>query len=201
MTARAMRIAQVAPLAGSVPPKQYGGTERVVSWLTEELVRQGHEVTLFATGDSVTSAELVACFEQALRFDPEATCAIPPSPRHAERGLSACLGVPHHSLHRLSAFPLFRRRATNTLTTLRSARSAVSRAGVLGVPGNAAGLHLERPAKPLAWANWTSTVYHGLPGDLLPARRDPSLDYLAFLGRISPGEAGRPRDRDRARTG
>jgi hypothetical protein len=70
-----MKIAQVAPLFESVPPRLYGGTERVVSYLTEELVKQGHQVTLFASGDSMTSAELVACTQRAVRLDPE--CAIP----------------------------------------------------------------------------------------------------------------------------
>ena len=65
-----MRIAQIAPLIESVPPRLYGGTERIVSYLTEELVRQGHEVSLFASGDSLTSAELVSCSEQALRLEP-----------------------------------------------------------------------------------------------------------------------------------
>jgi glycosyltransferase involved in cell wall biosynthesis len=188
MTARAMRIAQVAPLIESVPPKQYGGTERVVSWLTEELVRQGHEVTLFATGDSVTSAELVACFEQALRFDPEATCAIPHHLVMLNRVFQRAweFHIIHFHIDYLH-FPLFRRRATNTLTTLH---------GRLDLPFlvPAFSEFREMPLvsisndqrKPLAWANWTSTVYHGLPGDLLPYRENPSLDYLAFLGRISP---------------
>src|SRR4051794_1258902 len=72
-----MRIAQIAPLFESVPPRLYGGTERVVSYLTEELVRQGHQVTLFASGDSMTSAELVACTPRALRLDPDVRDAIP----------------------------------------------------------------------------------------------------------------------------
>src|SRR5258707_15455232 len=72
-----MRIAQVAPLFESVPPKLYGGTERVVSHLTEELVRQGHEVTLFASADSQTNADLEACCEQALRLDPKRKDPLP----------------------------------------------------------------------------------------------------------------------------
>jgi glycosyltransferase involved in cell wall biosynthesis len=72
-----MKIAQVAPLVESVPPNLYGGTERVVSYLTEELVRQGHEVTLFASGDSKTSARLVPCCKQALRLDPEVRDHLP----------------------------------------------------------------------------------------------------------------------------
>jgi hypothetical protein len=72
-----MRIAQVAPLIESVPPRMYGGTERIVSYLTEALVRQGHEVTLFASGDSLTSAELVPCSEQALRLEPSVRDPLP----------------------------------------------------------------------------------------------------------------------------
>ena len=72
-----MKIAQIAPLIESVPPRLYGGTERIVSYLTEELVRQGHEVTLFASGDSLTSAELVPCSERALRLDPRVRDPLP----------------------------------------------------------------------------------------------------------------------------
>ena len=72
-----MKIAQIAPLFESVPPRLYGGTERVVHYLTEELVRQGHKVTLFASGDSITSAELVPCTTQALRLDPDVRNSIP----------------------------------------------------------------------------------------------------------------------------
>jgi glycosyltransferase involved in cell wall biosynthesis len=183
-----MRIAQVAPLMESVPPKQYGGTERVVSWLTEQLVRQGHEVTLFASGDSVTSAELVPCFAQALRFDPDATCAIPHHLVMLSRVFQRAgeFDIIHFHMDFLH-FPLFRASAAKTLTTLH---------GRLDLPFlvPAFSEFREMPLvsisndqrKPLAWANWISTVYHGLPGDLLPYRENPSLDYLAFLGRISP---------------
>jgi glycosyltransferase involved in cell wall biosynthesis len=172
----------------SVPPKQYGGTERVVSWLTEQLVRQGHEVTLFASGDSVTSAELVPCFAQALRFDPDATCAIPHHLVMLSRVFQRAgeFDIIHFHMDFLH-FPLFRASAAKTLTTLH---------GRLDLPFlvPAFSEFREMPLvsisndqrKPLAWANWISTVYHGLPGDLLPYRENPSLDYLAFLGRISP---------------
>jgi glycosyltransferase involved in cell wall biosynthesis len=183
-----MRIAQVAPLTESVPPRQYGGTERVVSWLTEELVRQGHEVTLFASGDSVTSAELVACFERALRFDPDATCAIPHHLVMLNRVFQRAMDfdIIHFHIDFLH-FPLFRARATSTLTTLhgrldlpflRPAFSEFAEMPLVSISND--------QRKPLARANWISTVYHGLPQDLLPYRENPSLDYLAFLGRISP---------------
>ena len=183
-----MRIAQVAPLMESVPPRQYGGTERVVSWLTEELVRLGHDVTLFASGDSVTSAELVACWPRALRFEPAAACTIPYHLVMLDRvhRRASEFDIIHFHIDYLH-FPLFRSSATNTLTTLH---------GRLDLPFlvPAFSEFPEMPLvsisddqrKPVAWANWIGTVYHGLPNDLLPYRESPSLDYLAFLGRISP---------------
>src|SRR3954462_15163120 len=85
-----MRIAQVAPLFESVPPRLYGGTERVVHFLTEELAKQGHRVTLFASGDSRTSAELVSCTPHALRLDPDVRNPIPPSHAAVRQGSRAC---------------------------------------------------------------------------------------------------------------
>jgi glycosyltransferase involved in cell wall biosynthesis len=183
-----MRIAQVAPLIESVPPKQYGGTERVVSWLTEELVRLGHEVTLFASGDSVTSAELVPCWPNGLRFDREASCTIPHHLVMLDRVYRRAneFDVIHFHIDYLH-FPLFRERATNTVTTMH---------GRLDLPFlvPAFSHFAEMPLvsisndqrKPVPWANWVSTVYHGLPKELLQYQERPTLDYLAFLGRIAP---------------
>lgn len=114
-----MRIAQVSPLTESVPPKTYGGTERVVSWLTEELVRQGHDVTLFASGDSVTEAELVPCCERALRLDPNCQNPYP----HLMMMLDTVRTCAHefdivHFHMDFFHFPLFRQMAHRTLTTL-----------------------------------------------------------------------------------
>jgi glycosyltransferase involved in cell wall biosynthesis len=113
-----MRIAQVAPLIESVPPQLYGGTERVVSYLTEELIRQGHEVTLFASGDSMTGAELVPCAPHALRLDPKMQDALPyymvmldRVRRHAPE-----FDVLHFHIDYLH-FPLFGDLAAHTLTT------------------------------------------------------------------------------------
>jgi glycosyltransferase involved in cell wall biosynthesis len=183
-----MKIAQVAPLMESVPPKQYGGTERVVSWITEELVRLGHEVTLFASADSVTGAELVACSERALRFDPEATCPLPHLFVMLDRvrRRAAEFDVIHFHTDYLH-WPLFRDMAERTLTTLH---------GRLDLPflKPAFASFREMPLvsisndqrKPFPKANWRSTVYHGLPRDLLPYCAAPTGNYLAFVGRICP---------------
>ena len=180
-----MRIAQVAPLYESCPPQLYGGTERVVSYLTEELMRQGHEVTLFASGDSQTRARLQAPCARALRLDPH--CKDP---------------LPYHfiALHRLARsadgfdiihfhtdylhFSLFAQCWGKTLTTLH---------GRLDLPDLAPILR-EFPMMPLAsisdaqrapvpWANWYSTVYHGLPTSLYAGGCGDG-GYLAFIGRI-----------------
>ncbi|MBB5055251.1 glycosyltransferase involved in cell wall biosynthesis [Afipia massiliensis] len=114
-----MKIAQVAPLFESVPPRLYGGTERVVSYLTEELVRQGHQVTLFASGDSMTSAELVACTPQALRLDPDARDTIPHMMVMLDkiRERADEFDILHFHIDYLH-FPLFRADAGRSLTTL-----------------------------------------------------------------------------------
>ncbi|MDA9391274.1 glycosyl transferase, partial [Bradyrhizobium sp. CCBAU 45394] len=114
-----MRIAQIAPLFESVPPRLYGGTERVVSYLTEELIRQGHQVTLFASGDSITSAELVPCVPRALRLDPDAR---DPIPHHAlmldkVRERADDFDILHFHVDYLH-FPLFRSESGRTVTTL-----------------------------------------------------------------------------------
>src|SRR5262245_14870629 len=114
-----MRIAQIAPLAEAVPPKRYGGTERVVSYLTEELVRQGHEVTLFASGDSCTSAKLVACCPLALRLDASITDHVPYTLTMLDRvrGCADQFDVLHFHTD-LMHFPIFHDIAARTVTTL-----------------------------------------------------------------------------------
>ena len=182
-----MRIAQVAPLYESVPPRLYGGTERVVSYLTEELVRQGHAVTLYASGDSVTEAELAPCCELALRLDPRCT---DPLARHIvmiEQVFQRAdeFDVIHFHVDYLH-FPISRRQSSCHVTTLH---------GRLDLP-ELAPLHREfsdppvisisnDQRKPLSWINWQGTVYHGLPRQL-HSPGDGSGGYLAFLGRISP---------------
>ena len=114
-----MRIAQIAPLIESVPPRFYGGTERVVSYLTEELVRLGHDVTLFASGDSVTSARLVSCATTALRLDPNVRDPIPYYMLMLDRVRECAddFDILHFHIDQFH-FPLFRPLAGRTLTTL-----------------------------------------------------------------------------------
>ncbi len=114
-----MKIAQIAPLIESVPPKLYGGTERVVSYLTEELVRLGHDVTLFASGDSVTSAELVACIPSALRLNPSVSDPLPHNILMLEqvRRRAEEFDILHFHVDYLH-YPLFRNSGVPTLTTL-----------------------------------------------------------------------------------
>lgn len=183
-----MKIAQVAPLMESVPPKQYGGSERVVSWITEELVQRGHDVTLFASGDSTTAAELVACSDQALRFDPEATC---PLPHHfvmldkVRQRADEFDAIQFHTdyLH----WPLFRDMAQRTVTTLHGRLDlGFLKPAFAGFPEMPLVSISNNQREPFASANWVSTIYHGLPRGLLPYCEAPSTDYLAFVGRICP---------------
>jgi glycosyltransferase involved in cell wall biosynthesis len=181
-----MRIAQVAPLYESVPPRLYGGTERVVSYLTEELVKQGHEVTLFASGDSVTKARLVASCPRALRLekviDPLAHHFV-----HLEQVFeqAASFAFIHFHVDYLH-FPLSRRHTTPQLTTL---HGRLDMADLVPVYRKFSEMPLvsisEGQRQPLWWANWQGTVHHGLPPELYQCRVTPG-QYLAFLGRISP---------------
>lgn len=182
-----MKIAQIAPLAESVPPRLYGGTERVVSYLTEELVRRGHEVTLFASGDSLTAAELVSCTGMALRLNSSVRDAIPYQLMLLEQVRQRANEFDILHFHTdLLQFPLIRSFAHRTVTTLH---------GRLDLP-DLKPLYAAFPEipivsisddqrRPLPEANFVKTIYHGLPKDLLPF--NPARGgYLAFLGRISP---------------
>lgn len=181
-----MRIAQVAPLYESVPPLYYGGTERVVSWLTERLVSLGHDVTLFASGDSVTKARLIPACKTALRLDPGSKDPIAPHVGMIEQVFSradefdlihfhldylhfslsrhtdvTCITTQHGRLDIPDLLPLYRQFRDMPLVSISDAQR-----------------------KPLAWANWLGTVHHGMPATLL----EPGTggEYLAFLGRVSP---------------
>jgi glycosyltransferase involved in cell wall biosynthesis len=182
-----MRIAQVAPLYESVPPRLYGGTERVVSWLTEELVRQGHDVTLFASGDSLTNAHLIPACSRALRLDSR---CIDPLAHHVnlvERVLREKdeFDVIHFHIDYLH-FPTSRRENLPQLTTLH---------GRLDLPDLVPLYHefSEMPVvsisdaqrAPLPWVNWQGTVHHGMPEHVFSPFAGNGK-YLAFLGRISP---------------
>jgi glycosyltransferase involved in cell wall biosynthesis len=183
-----MRIAQIAPLFESVPPRLYGGTERVVSYLTEELVRQGHQVTLFASGDSITSAELVPGVSRALRLDPDIR---DPIPHHAlmldkVRERAADFDILHFHIDYLH-FPLFRSKAVRTVTTLHGRQDLADHMPFYRRFSNTPLISISNAQRtPLGCANFVGTVYHGLPLDLHKPSEKPAGGYLAFLGRISP---------------
>lgn len=181
-----MRIAQVAPLIESVPPKLYGGTERVVSHLVEELVRQGHQVTLFASGDSRTSAELHAVTPAALRLS---GCgdAVSPHVLMLEHVMSRAddFDVVHFHVAPLH-FPLARRSQTPHVTTLHGRLDLPELPPLFAEYRDIPCVSISDAQRiPLPRANWVATVQHGLPTDLLPFQPDAGA-YLAFLGRISP---------------
>jgi glycosyltransferase involved in cell wall biosynthesis len=179
-----VRIAQVAPLFESVPPRRYGGTERVVSYLTEELVRQGHRVTLFATADSETSAELVPIVERPLRGDPlwmfHAVVQTEKVFRRAED-----FDVVHFHTDGLH-YPLVRRVSTTVVTTLHGRQDLPGLPRFYRVFAHVPVISISDAQRgPLPHARWVGTVHHGLP----PGLYRPGAGrggYLAFLGRISP---------------
>jgi glycosyltransferase involved in cell wall biosynthesis len=182
-----LKIAQIAPLYESVPPKYYGGTERIVSYLTEELVAMGHEVTLFASGDSITSARLEAICPRSLRLDRQCIDQIAHQVLTVERVTQRAkeFDVLHSHIDYFP-FPALRRASTPTLTTLHG-RLDIPDLGPLfkefdDMPVISVS-HAQRA--PLPWINWQGTVYHGLPRDLHTLREGPGK-YLAFIGRISP---------------
>jgi glycosyltransferase involved in cell wall biosynthesis len=183
-----MRIAQVAPLIESVPPKLYGGTERIVAYLSDELVRQGHQVTLFASGDSVTKAELVACTERALRLDP---AMVNPLPYHVlaldqVRRRAHEFDVLHFHVDYLH-FPLSRALGWDTVTTLHGRLDLPDLARLFAAfPDMSLVSISDHQRRPLPHLRWLRTVHHGLPTDLHPFTAAPGGDYLAFLGRICP---------------
>ena len=182
-----MKIAQVAPLYESVPPRAYGGTERVVSYLTEALVEMGHEVTLFASGDSVTSAHLVSVVPRGLRLDPnkpdplvwhtimmdmvhKAAASFDVIHFHTDvlqlpmvgHCRTPCVSTAHGRLDLPDLKPLFRCFPRHPMVSISNSQR-----------------------KPLPWVNWRATVHHGLPLGLYSLHAQPQ-DYFAFVGRISP---------------
>jgi len=183
-----MRIAQVAPLFESVPPRLYGGTERVVSYLTEELVRQGYDVTLFASGDSITSAKLIPGSRTALRLnqhvcDPLAHYMIllDQVREHAES-----FDILHFHTDYWH-FPLFRSIAGRTITTLHGRQDLPDLRPIYRRFGEMPIVSISNAQrKPEPNANFVATVHHGLPTDLHQATLHPRGGYVAFLGRICP---------------
>ncbi len=182
-----MKIAQVAPLFESVPPKAYGGTERVVSYLTEALVDLGHEVTLFASGDSVTRSRLVPIVEQSLRLDPRNPDWLMWHTVMLDQVFAQAddFDVIHFHVDYLH-YPLVRHCPTPCLTTMHGRLDLPDLAplhrhfreqGLVSISNN--------QRLPLAGSRWLSTVYHGLPEDLYKFHPKAD-DYFAFVGRISP---------------
>jgi glycosyltransferase involved in cell wall biosynthesis len=182
-----LRIAQVAPLYESVPPKLYGGTERVVSYLTEELVRQGHDVTLFASGDSQTSAQLVSPCPRSLRLNPQVRDPIAYHMIMLDQVWERAddFDVIHFHTDYLH-FAAMRRCDTPRITTLHGRLDLpdlpplyrrFSQEPLVSIS--------DSQRRPLEWANWAGTVYHGLPSNLCEFHPKAS-DYLAFVGRMSP---------------
>ena len=182
-----MRIAQIAPLTESVPPKLYGGTERVVSYITEALVDLGHDVTLFASGDSVTSAKLEAVWPRALRLDPGIRDRIAPHMLLMElvRRQADQFDVLHFHMDYYS-FSVFKRQDTPFVTTLHGRLDLPEQQPVFDTFNTAPVISISNSQRhPLPQAKWLTTVYHGLPENLYTPQ-PVEQKYLAFLGRISP---------------
>lgn len=183
-----MRIAQIAPLAERCPPKLYGGTERIVSYLTEALVSLGHDVTLFASGDSVTSARLVPCSRVALRLDSRVRDPLPHQLLQLENVMHRAdeFDVLHFHID-LIHYPLIRDIADRTITTLHGRLDLPDLWPFYDTFPHYPLVSISASQRlPMPPVNWRGTVYHGLPATMLRAPPHPRGDYLAFLGRISP---------------
>ncbi len=183
-----MKIAQIAPLIESIPPRLYGGTERIVSYLTEELVELGHDVTLFASGDSATSARLRACVPSALRLDDRVSDVIPHHLLLLDRVWreASRFDILHFHIDYLH-FPLFRPLSDRVLTTLHGRQDLADLKPVYREFAEMKLVSISNDQrKPLRGANFVATVPHGIPVDLLQPTYQPRGGYLAFLGRITP---------------
>ena len=183
-----MRIAQIAPLIESVPPRLYGGTERIASYLTEALVAQGHAVTLFASGQSITTATLVPCCAQALRLNPSVRDPIPYYMLMLDqvRRMAPQFDILHFHIDQFH-FPIFHEHARRTVTTLHGRQDLPDLKHLYdGFPDMPLVSISDAQRRPIPNANFAGTVYHGLPSDLLTPTLHARGGYLAFLGRISP---------------
>lgn len=182
-----LRVAQVAPLYESVPPRLYGGTERIVSFLTEALVDAGHDVTLFASGDSVTGARLVAPVEKALRLNKETVDEIAPHFTMVQmvQEEMASFDIVHYHVDYLH-YPASRHAATPHVTTLHGRLDIPELQALYKAYRDMPVVSISNAQRaPLSWINWQGTVYHGLPEKLFkPTYRNG--EYLVFLGRVSP---------------
>jgi glycosyltransferase involved in cell wall biosynthesis len=182
-----MRIAQVAPLYERVPPLYYGGTERIVSYLSEELIKQGHDVTLFASGDSLTKGRLIAPCKRSLRLDPD--CAMPLVYQVLQLDQlyqnAASFDVIHFHIDYLH-FPFSRRLGRPNVTTLHGRLDLPDLVPLYEEFADVPVVSISNSQrKPLPWINWQGTVYHGIPSSLYELHRNQGT-YLAFIGRISP---------------
>jgi glycosyltransferase involved in cell wall biosynthesis len=185
-----MKIAQVSSLMEAVPPKLYGGTERIVSYLTDELVELGHDVTLFASGDSVTKAKLAAGWPHALRLEPSMQDYVAPHvvlletlARRAEE-----FDIIHLHVDYLG-YPLLQRTGVPFMATLHGRLDLPELKRIYQLFGEVPVVSIsDSQREPLPEANFVDTVYHGLPKDLLPMAAGEG-GYLAFIGRISPEKA------------
>jgi glycosyltransferase involved in cell wall biosynthesis len=183
-----MKVAQIAPLIESVPPRLYGGTERIVSYLSDELVNLGHDVTLFASGDSVSSAKLVPCAPMALRLDANVRDPIPYYMLMLDRVRERAdeFDILHFHIDQFH-FPLFRPIASRTVTTLHGRQDLHDLkplyVGFAEMPLVSISDHQREP---VAHSNFVATIQHGIPANLLESSYQARGGYLAFLGRICP---------------
>jgi len=183
-----MRIAQIAPLHEAVPPKFYGGTERVVSYLTDALVDLGHDVTLFASGDSQTKATLDAAWPHALRLDPSIRDWNAPHALLLEnvRRRAHEFDVLHFHLDYMP-FSMFSQMDTPFVTTLHGRLDLPELQPIFNAFPHAPVVSISDSQRvPLQQAAWLNTIYHGLPENLLTPQTHKKPEYLAFLGRICP---------------
>jgi glycosyltransferase involved in cell wall biosynthesis len=183
-----MKIAQIAPLIESIPPRFYGGSERIASYLTEELVAQGHDVTLFASANSITSAKLVPCCAQSLRLNPSVRDVIPYYMVMLDRVRSMApeFDILHFHIDQFH-FPIFHAIAHRTVTTLHGRQDLPDLKHLYaGFPDMPLVSISNAQRTPVPDVNFVGTVHHGLPPDLLTPVLEGRGKYLAFLGRISP---------------
>jgi glycosyltransferase involved in cell wall biosynthesis len=184
-----MHIAQIAPLAEAVPPKLYGGTERVVATLCDALVELGHDVTLFAAADARTSAKLIPVRERSIRLDPapfKSDVAAHLSMLHEVRRRAWQFDVLHFHIDLLH-FPVFEHEAHKTVTTLHGRLDVTDlEAAYRHWPQFGLVSISDHQRTPLPFVNWLATVPHGLPVERFAFRARPQPGYLAFIGRISP---------------
>lgn len=182
-----MRIAQVAPLYERVPPRYYGGTERIVAYLTEELIKQGHQLTLFASGDSLTRGHLISPCIHSLRLDSRCEDRLAYHFLQLEQVFqnAAAFDIIHFHIAYLH-YPLSRRIGVPHLTTLHGRLDLPDLIPLYREFSDVPVTSISNSQRtPLPWINWQGTVYHGIPTDLYKFKKS-SGDYLVFLGRVSP---------------